>query len=755
MRLDRIVNEVLTAGYNEAKYSKHEYFTPEHILYASLFFTEGRAIIENSGGDVEELKKDLIRYFNDNISSIEKGEPLQTIGVQNIITSAGEHVLAAEKNIIKLGDIFVSIYDEEQGYASYFLKKQGIEKIDILHYITHGIEEIELEDFKDEFYLEEDIYEEADDFGEPLSEMKHNSLLKDFTVELTEKARNEEVDPLIGREDILDRTIQVLSRRHKNNPIHVGEPGVGKTAITEGLAQLIVENKVPKLLQNSKVYSLDMGALIAGTKYRGDFEERIKKVLNKIEKEEKSIVYIDEIHTIVGAGSVSGGSLDASNILKPFLTKGKIRFIGSTTYDEYKKIFEKDKALSRRFQKIEVPEPTIEDAYNILMGLKEHYEKFHNVKYTDEALRAAVELSSKYINDRYLPDKAIDVMDEVGAYIRLHAEDENTVKIESTNIEKIISSMAKIPEQSVSTNEMELLKNLNKDLKQGIFGQDEAVETVVRAIKKSRAGFNDENKTVANLLFVGPTGVGKTEICKQLAKALNIPLVRFDMSEYQEKHSVARLIGAPPGYVGYEEGGLLTDAVKKSPYCVLLLDEIEKVHSDVLNVLLQLMDYATLTDTTGKKTDFRNVILIMTSNAGARSVGKALMGFGERIMNEEAITKEVERVFSPEFRNRLDDIIVFNKMDKNMALLVAKKAIKEFEEKLLTKNIKITITDVCYNWLAEKGLSLEYGAREIIRIVQQQIKPYFVDQVLFEESVTGRTYVIDIKNDKVIIEPAV
>lgn len=752
MKLDRIVSEVFTAAYNEAKYSKHEYFTPEHILYASLFFNEGRAIIENSGGDVEGLKKDLIKYFNENINTIDKGEPFETIGIQNIITSAGEHVLAAEKNTIKLGDIFVSIYDEKQGYASYFLKKQGIDRIDILNYITHGIAEIGLEDFKDEFYLEEE-YEDGDDFSEPLNETKLNSLLKDFTVELTEKAKNEEIDPLIGREDILDRTIQVLSRRHKNNPIHVGEPGVGKTAITEGLAQLIVENKVPKLLQNSKIYSLDMGAMIAGTKYRGDFEERIKKVLNKIEKEEKSIVYIDEIHTIVGAGSVSGGSMDASNILKPFLTKGKIRFIGSTTYDEYKKIFEKDKALSRRFQKIEVSEPSIEDAYSILIGLKEHYEKFHNVKYKEEALRAAVELSSKYINDRYLPDKAIDVMDEVGAYVRLHAEDENTVTIESKHIEKIISSMAKIPEQSVSTNEMEMLKNLNTDLKQSIFGQDEAVETVVRAIKKSRAGFNDENKTVANLLFVGPTGVGKTEICKQLAKALNIPLVRFDMSEYQEKHSVARLIGAPPGYVGYEEGGLLTDAVKKSPYCVLLLDEIEKVHTDVLNVLLQLMDYATLTDTTGKKVDFRNVILIMTSNAGARSVGKTLMGFGERIMNEEAINKEVERVFSPEFRNRLDDIIVFNKMDKNMALLVAKKAIKEFQEKLLTKKIKIKITEECYNWLAEKGLSLEYGAREIIRIVQQQIKPYFVDQVLFEENTAGRTYLIDVKNDKVVIEP--
>lgn len=755
MRLDRVVSEVLTAAYNEAKYSKHEYFTPEHILYASLFFSEGRAIVESCGGDVEELKKDLVRYFNENIDPVEKGDPLETVGLQNIITSAGEHVLAAEKEVIKLGDIFVAIYDDEQSHASYFLKKQGINRIDILNYITHGISEMGLEDFKDEFYLEEDIYDDSEDFGEPKMEKKENSLLKDFTIELTEKAKNGEVDPLIGREDILDRTIQVLSRRLKNNPIHVGEPGVGKTAITEGLAKLIIENKVPKSLQNSKVYSLDMGALLAGTKYRGDFEERIKKVLNKIEKEEKSIVYIDEIHTIIGAGSVSGGAMDASNIIKPFLTKGKIKFIGSTTYDEYKKIFEKDKALSRRFQKIEVPEPTTDDAYNILIGLKEQYEKFHNVKYTDEALKAAVELSAKYINDRYLPDKAIDVMDEVGAYVRLHAEDENIVTIEAKHIEKIISSMAKIPEQSVSTNEMEILKNLNKYLKEKIFGQDEATETVVRAIKKSRAGFNDENKTVANLLFVGPTGVGKTEICRQLANGLNIPLLRFDMSEYQEKHSVARLIGAPPGYVGYEEGGLLTDAVRKSPYCVLLLDEIEKVHPDVLNVLLQLMDYATLTDNTGKKTDFRNVILIMTSNAGARSVGKTLMGFGERVMNEEAISKEVERVFSPEFRNRLDDIIVFNKMDERMALLVAKKAIKEFEEKLLTKNIRIIITDECYSWLAKKGLSLEYGAREIIRIVQQQIKPYFVDQVLFGQSTTGNTYNIDIKDDKVVIENAI
>ncbi|MDW8801432.1 ATP-dependent Clp protease ATP-binding subunit ClpA [Clostridium sp. A1-XYC3] len=745
MRLDRIVNEVITAAYNEAKYSKHEYFTPEHILYASLFFSEGRDIIENCGGDIEEIKKDLTRYFHENINLISEGEPLETIGIQNIITTAGSHVLAAEKNIIKLGDIFISIYDEEESFASYFLKKQGIKRIDILNYITHGLSELNSIYSEDEQELEDDYMDEVE------SEKKGELLLKDFTVELTEKAENDEIDPLIGREDIINRTIQVLSRRLKNNPIHVGEPGVGKTAITEGLATLIVQNKVPKSLQKSKIYSLDMGSLLAGTKYRGDFEERIKKVLKKIEKEDKAIVYIDEIHTIIGAGSVSGGAMDASNILKPFLTKGKIRFIGSTTYDEYKKIFEKDKALSRRFQKIEVTEPNNEEAYNILMGLKENYEKFHKVSYTEEALKAAVELSAKYINDRYLPDKAIDVIDEAGANARINGKDDEVIVIRSGDIEKVVSSMARIPEQSVSVNEIEILRSLEKNLKEKIFGQDEAIDTLVRAIKKSRAGFNDENKTVANLLFVGPTGVGKTEICKQLANALNIPLIRFDMSEYQEKHSVARLIGAPPGYVGYEEGGLLTDNVRKNPYCVLLLDEIEKVHPDVLNILLQLMDYATLTDSTGKKTDFRNVILIMTSNAGARSLGKTLMGFGERITKEESITKEIERVFSPEFRNRLDDTVIFNRMNEEMALLVAKKAISEFEEKLLSKGIKATVTERCYKWLSTKGTSLEYGAREIIRIVQHQIKPYFVDQILFGEERGANSYVIDVEDNKVII----
>lgn len=755
MKIDSLLDEIFTAAYSEAKIAAHEYFTPEHILFASLFFDQGTELIKSCGGNIQELKMDLENYLNQNILKVENREPIQTAGVQNIISSAAEHVLAAGKETIKLGDIIVAIYDEEQYFASYFLKKQGISRLDILNYITHGIsvgEDLDSEismDFKEE--REEDRDELTETFQNENKGKK--DILSSYTIELTEKARKGELDPLIGRDEILARTVQVLSRRLKNNPIHVGDPGVGKTAITEGLAQFIANNKVPNSLKGCKIYYMDMGALLAGTKYRGDFEDRIKKVLKKIRKEGKAIVYIDEIHTIVGAGSVSGGAMDASNLLKPFLTDGKLRFIGSTTYEEYKKFFEKDRALSRRFQKIEVPEPSKEDTYRILLGLKSTYEEFHNVIYTEEALNAAVELSAKYINDRYLPDKAIDVMDEVGAYLRLQEEDsEEKVIIRERDIEKIVSSIAKIPEQSVSTDDIEKLKNLDKVLKGKIFGQNEAIDSIVKSIKRSRAGFNEEEKPVANLLFVGPTGVGKTEISKQLADYLGIPLIRFDMSEYQEKHTVARLIGAPPGYVGYEEGGILIDTIRKTPYCVLLLDEIEKVHPDVLNLLLQVMDYATITDNNGKKADFRNVILIMTSNAGARDIGKTMLGFGSRVVAEEAITKEVEKVFSPEFRNRLDDIVVFNGINEDMALRIAKKAVAQFQDKLLSKNIMLKVTDKCYKWLAQKGFSKTYGAREIIRVVQQEIKTYFVDEVLFGKLSEGGTALIDIDDDKVVIK---
>ncbi|MDP4177479.1 MAG: ATP-dependent Clp protease ATP-binding subunit ClpA [Bacillota bacterium] len=740
MKLDDIASKIFSEAYSEAKLLKHEYLTPEHILYASLFFDEGRKIIENTGGNVETLKAELKNYLKNNIDEVEDVELTESSGLQNIINSTGRHILSCGKDVITIGDIIVSIFDEEKSFASYFLRKEGIERIDILNYISHNNSKINMKS--------ENYNSKSNDKG--VSDQNEDSF-KSYVVDLNQKALSGKFDPLIGREDIVQRTLQILCRRVKNNPIHVGEAGVGKTAITEGIAKLIVEDKVPDILKGSKIYSMDMASMLAGTKYRGDFEERIKKVLNQISKQEKSIVYIDEIHTIVGAGSISGGAMDASNILKPFLTEGNIKFIGSTTYDEYKKYFEKDRALSRRFQKVDVLEPSIEDAVKILNGLKASYEAFHNVFYTKEAIEKAVELSSKYIHDRFLPDKAIDVIDEAGAYVRL-IKSNGHITITEKDIEKVISTMAKIPEKNISQNENEKLKNLDKLLSKEIFGQKNAIDIIVKSIKRSRAGFNEEQKPVASLLFVGPTGVGKTEIAKQLSIIFGIPLIRFDMSEYQEKHAVARLIGSPPGYVGYEEGGLLTESIKKTPYCVLLLDEIEKVHPDILNVLLQIMDYATLTDNTGKKADFQNVILIMTSNAGARDLGKTMIGFGKRTFEDEIIVKEVERIFSPEFRNRLNDIVVFNRINEEMALLIAKKAITKFKGKLTEKNIELIVTDECLMWLAEKGFSSIYGAREIFRIVDQEIKTFFIDEVLFGSLSKGGKALINIKNGNVNIE---
>ncbi|GLC28851.1 ATP-dependent Clp protease ATP-binding subunit ClpA [Clostridium omnivorum] len=739
MQIDILLNEIVAAAYSEAKASKHEYLTPEHILYASLFLKESCKIITDCGIDTEILIEDLSSYFKDNINIVNDREPVQTLGVQNILSSAAEHVLSCGKDIIKFEDFLVAVYDYEEGFGSYFLKKQGISRLDILKSITI------------KYDAEDDYKEEKIEKGEIEEDAKEQGILEKYTVELTKKAMNGEIDPLIGREDILQRTIQTLCRRMKNNPIHIGEPGVGKTAITEGIAALIAKNQVPDLLKGFRIYSLDMGAILAGTKYRGDFEERIKKVLNEIMKEEKAIVYIDEIHTVIGAGAISGGAMDASNILKPFIDRGRLRVVGSTTFEEYKKIFEKDRALSRRFQKIEVNEPTELEAYEILLGLRKNYEEFHRVEYTDGALKAAVELSAKYIQDRFLPDKAIDVIDEAGAIAAISRDDKEKVIISANEIEKVVAVMGKVPEESVSSNELEKLRKLEGELKSQIFGQDKAIHDIVDAIKRSRAGFNEGDKPVASLLFVGPTGVGKTEIARQLSKTLGISLVRFDMSEYQEKHSVARLIGSPPGYVGYEEGGLLTEAIRKTPNCVLLLDEIEKAHADILNVLLQVMDYATLTDNTGKKADFKSVILIMTSNAGAREIGKPIIGFGGREHSSVAINEEVERVFSPEFRNRLDGILIFNKLDKDMSIKVTKKALHRFEEQLIAKKIKLLVTEQCINYISEKGINSNYGAREIYRVVQQEIKPYFVDEVLFGKLSNGGTALIDLIGKEIVI----
>ncbi len=682
-------------------------------------------MIESCGGNVSKLKKDLEKYFKEHIPSSEK-DPIETEGLRRIFTSISVHAINSGKQYLNYGDVLVALYREEDLFASYFLKNQGIKELDILEYVSHGIDDEAYYDIEDEY--QDDLDEE---------EIQEESYVEKYTTNMTQRALENEMDPVIGREDILRRTIQVLCRRLKNNPIHVGEPGVGKTAITEGLAQMIVKEEVPNILKESKIFHLDISNIVAGTKYRGDFEIRIKKVFKELEEMDNVIIYIDEIHTIVGAGAVSGGTLDASNILKPYFSSGKIRFIGSTTYDEYKKFFEKDKALSRRFQKIEVSEPSIEDTFLILKGLKDKYEEYHNITYTDKALKSAADLSAKYINDRFLPDKAIDVIDEAGAYVRINSGNEDKVKIDEEIIENIVSSVARIPKKNVSKTEVDVLQNLEESIKKDIYGQDIAIKNIVRAIKISRAGLIEKEKPVASFLFIGPTGVGKTEITKKLADNLGIPLIRFDMSEYQEKHTVARLIGSPPGYVGYEEGGLLTDNIKKNPYCVLLLDEIEKAHSDIYNILLQVMDYATLTDNSGRKADFRNVILIMTSNAGTREIGKSVLGFGERIVGQDVVDKEVERVFSPEFRNRLDRIVVFNRINMEMALKISKKAVQEIENLLKEKNIEISASEEVYTKIAETGLSSEFGAREIYRVVHENIKTKFVDEILFGKLVNG------------------
>ncbi len=743
MEINPLLNDVLMAAFNEAKNKKHEYITPEHILYASLKFEEGRKIIAGSGGNPDKLKKIIEEFFITRMEQVDVDEPRQSVAFQNVMERAIWHSASSQKNVIELGDVLVSIFDEEESFASYFMAREGVTKYELLQYISHGSSAFS-NDLNDNFF---------DEFGSETDGERGAKILAAFTTELTEKARNGEIDPLIGREDILERTIQVLCRRNKNNPVHVGDPGVGKTAITEGLAQRIVDGNVPDALKDVKIYSLDMGALLAGTKYRGDFEERMKRVIAELKKMQNVILFIDEIHNVVGAGAVSGSSMDASNMLKPILTDGAIKCIGSTTYEEYKKYFEKDRALSRRFQKIEISEPSIEDTVKILEGIRERYEDYHGVIYTQEALQAAAELSAKFINDRHLPDKAIDVIDEAGAYAKVYRQSEGLpIEIKTSDIEKVVARIAKLPERSVSSSEKNRLKELSFNLKNEIFGQDSAIDLVVDAIKRSRAGFGNPDKPIASILFVGPTGVGKTELARQLAFNLGVELHRFDMSEYQERHTVARLIGAPPGYVGYDEGGLLTEAIRKTPYCVLLLDEIEKAHEDIFNTLLQVMDYATLTDNTGKKADFRNVIIIMTSNAGAREIGKKQMGFEERIIKEDAIDKAVERIFSPEFRNRLDAVVVFNDLDEKVVFDIVDKEIKKFGQQLATKNVTLEVTDNCKRWFVKKGYSREFGARQIARLVQDKLKSFFVDEVLFGRLVKGGHAFVDVNNEDIVID---
>ncbi len=754
MKVSPEVQAIFNAAYNEAKLRSHEYLMPEHILFASLSFEKVRNIFENCDADLEQMKRSIEAYFEQKMPIVRNAEPIQSAGFQAVIERAVMQSQSAGKEEVQIPDLVVSLYDEERTYAGYLLRKLGIKRLQLLEVLSHGMSD---EDMEADSLPEEETEERTEEGGREKHAAKPG-VLERFATDLTALAAAGKLEPVIGREAEIERTIQVLSRRLKNNPIHVGDAGVGKTAITEGLAQRIAAGDVPPKLKGYTIWSLDMGALLAGTKFRGDFEERVKKVIDLLLKKEKAILFIDEIHTIVGAGAVTGSTLDASNLLKPALTSGKLRCIGSTTYDEYNKIFEKDRALSRRFQKIDIVEPSIPETVEILKGLRSKYEEYHDVRYSDETLETAAKLAAQFITERKLPDKAIDVIDEAGALARIRAYKENresevkTIDITPHDIEVVIAKIARIPERTVTSSEKDRLATLEGSLKQEVFGQDHAIEVVVKAVKRSRAGFRAPDKPIANFLFVGPTGVGKTELARQLSKHLGIALHRFDMSEYQEKHTVSRLIGSPPGYVGYEEGGLLTDAIRKTPNAVVLLDEIEKAHPDIYNILLQIMDYATLTDNQGRKADFRNVILIMTSNAGARDIGKPLIGFGDQKISDSALDEAVERAFSPEFRNRLDAVVHFNNLPMDIIERIVKKAIDEFSAQLAEKHVTLKVEDSVIRFLAERGYSREFGARNISRLVEDQIKTVFVDEVLFGRLEHGGTAVARLENDKIVFD---
>ncbi len=741
MKVSPEVQAIFNAAYNEAKIRNHEYLMPEHILFAGLSFEKVRSILESCDADIEQMRRSIEAYFEQKMPIVRNAEPIQSAGFQAVIERAVMQSQSAGKDEVGISDLVVSLYDEERTYAGYLMRKLGIKRLQLLEVLSHGISEDETESET----APEEEEEEGVSEGAKEKRGQRPNILERFATDLTALAAAGKLEPVIGREAEIERTIQVLCRRLKNNPIHVGEAGVGKTAITEGLAQRIAAGNVPPKLKGYAIWSLDMGSLLAGTKFRGDFEERVKKVIDTLVKKEKVILFIDEIHTIVGAGAVTGSTLDASNLLKPALTSGKLRCIGSTTYEEYNKIFEKDRALSRRFQKIDIAEPTIQETVDILKGLRPKYEEYHNVRYSDESLDIAVRLAAQFITERKLPDKAIDVIDEAGALARIRAYKEapdasaETIDITPHDIEVVIAKIARIPERTVTSSEKDKLATLETSLKKEVFGQDQAIEAVVKAVKRSRAGFRAPDKPIANFLFVGPTGVGKTELARQLARHLGVSLHRFDMSEYQEKHTVSRLIGSPPGYVGYEEGGLLTDAIRKTPNAVVLLDEIEKAHPDIYNILLQIMDYATLTDNQGRKADFRNVILIMTSNAGARDIGKPLIGFGAPQLSASALDEAVERTFSPEFRNRLDAVVHFNNLPMPVIEQIVKKAIDEFRIQLQEKQVTLEVDNEVIRFLAEKGYSREFGARNINRLIEDQIKSFFVDEVLFGRLEHGGT----------------
>jgi len=729
--LSKELEITLNQAFTNAHSKRHEFITVEHLLLALLDNETVKPILRACGCDCKALQGELTQFIDETVSLIAENiqrETQPTLGFQRVLQRAVFHVQASDKKEVTGANLFVALFSEQDSHAVYILSKYEISRLDVVNYLAHGITKIE----QNEDEEEQEQFSAEQVGAEPVE----SSPLEKYATNLNEEARLGKIDPLIGRELEVERTIQVLCRRRKNNPLLVGESGVGKTAIAEGLAKRIVEEDVPDVLLDNVIYSLDLGSLVAGTKYRGDFEKRLKALVNQLKKQPESILFIDEIHTIIGAGSASGGVMDASNLIKPVLASGQLRCIGSTTYQEYRGIFEKDHALARRFQKIDIVEPSVEDTIKILTGLRSRFEEHHELKYTKEAIRLAAELSDRFITDRFLPDKAIDVIDEAGARQRLFKEEDRKLVIDIAEIEEIISKIARIPEKSVSNSDKDKLEMLEKNLKMLVFGQDEAIAELSSAIKLSRSGLRDTSKTIGSFLFSGPTGVGKTEVTKQLAKVMGVELIRFDMSEYMERHTVSRLIGAPPGYVGYDQGGLLTEAVNKHPHAVLLLDELEKAHPDVFNLLLQVMDHGSLTDNNGRKADFRNIILVMTTNAGAEEGSRASIGFTQQDHSSDSL-KVIERNFSPEFRNRLDAIVQFKPLDISIVGSVVDKFIFELEHVLTEKNVTLSLEPEARLWLAEHGCDPKMGARPMARLIQDKIKKPLANDLLFGKLAKG------------------
>ena len=743
--LNKELEQSLNQAFQEARDKRHEFITVEHILLMLTENASAVAVMKACGADINKLRAELNQFIDQNTPLLladEERETQPTLGFQRVLQRALFHVQSSGQGEVSGANVLVALFSEQDSHAVYLLQKQDIERLDVTNYLSHGISRIEDTERDAGFGNEADPYTEQPAEEKPLATYASN---------LNELAVAGKIDPLVGRDEEVERVIQTLCRRRKNNPLLVGEAGVGKTAIAEGLARRIVEEQVPDLLLGSTIYSLDMGSLVAGTKYRGDFEKRLKAVIRQLKEEPDAILFIDEIHTIIGAGSASGGVMDASNLIKPVLASGEMKCIGSTTYQEFRGVFEKDRALARRFQKIDVPEPSVDETFQILKGLKNRFEEHHEVRYTQQSLRKAAELSSRFINDRHLPDKAIDVIDEAGANRRLLPERQRKKTIGVNDVERIVARIARIPSTTVSSTDMDMLKNLGKNLSRVVFGQDQAIQALDAAIKMSRSGLGRDAKPVGSFLFAGPTGVGKTEVCKQLARIMGVELIRFDMSEYMERHTVSRLIGAPPGYVGFDQGGLLTDEVLKHPYSVVLLDEIEKAHPDVFNLLLQVMDNGTLTDNNGRKADFRNVVLVMTTNAGAELISRSTMGFTTQDHSSDA-GEAIKKMFTPEFRNRLDAIIHFEALNPTVVLNVVDKFLIELESQLEGKKVGLVVSDDARRYLADRGYDPKMGARPMARVIQNEIKKILADELLFGALAQGGEVRVDVADGKLVCE---